>query len=353
MAEVINTNVFNSDKKFVDFSGLDYFWEKAKAYVDGVDTAMSGKISTLETTVGNADSGLVKEVASLRAEMNALGGIDGGDGIGGMIDAKINALNLPNTYDAKGAAAAAETAAKAYADGLAGNYDAAGTAAGLNTAMDARVAVLEAIDHDKLAADAAAAAVATVLDDAPAAFDTLKEVAEWISNNDHATDVADLVADVAALKAIDHNAYVAADEVVLAAAKTYADDEIAKLSYDEAGAAAAAEAAAKAYVDGKVDGKFDTVGAAAQALVDAKADTDSKLAAYTNTTNMTAAIEAAKSAAIADADAKLADFYNKKAVENLLAENAAADQAYAKAYTDALFGSFTFAGTTDIDSLFA
>ena len=353
MAEVINTNVFNSDKKFVDFSGLDYFWEKAKAYIDGVDSTMTGKINAIETVVGDADSGLVKEVASLRAEMNALGGVDGGDGIGGMIDAKINALNLPNTYDAKGAADAALTAANAYADGLAGNYDAAGTAADLNSAMDARVAVLEGIDHDKLAADAAAAAVATVLDDAPEAFDTLKEVAEWISNNDHATEVADLVADVATLKAIDHNAYVAADEVVLAAAKTYADDEIAKLSYDEAGAAAAAEAAAKAYVDGKVDGKFDTVGAAAQALVDAKADTDSKLAAYTNTTSMTAAIEAAKSAAIADADAKLADFYNKKAVENLLAENSAADQAYAKAYTDALFGSFAFAGTTDIDSLFA
>ena len=79
MAEVINTNVFNSDKKFVDFSGLDYFWEKAKAYIDGVDTVMSGKISTLETTVGNADSGLVKEVAALRAEMNALGGIDVSD----------------------------------------------------------------------------------------------------------------------------------------------------------------------------------------------------------------------------------------------------------------------------------
>ena len=38
------------------------------------------------------------------------------------VDAKIAALDLANTYDAKGAAAAAETAAKAYADGLAGNY---------------------------------------------------------------------------------------------------------------------------------------------------------------------------------------------------------------------------------------
>ena len=45
------------------------------------------------------------------------------------IDSKITALKLDETYDAKGAAAAAETAAKAYADGLAANYDAKGAAA--------------------------------------------------------------------------------------------------------------------------------------------------------------------------------------------------------------------------------
>ena len=45
------------------------------------------------------------------------------------IEAAIAALKLSETYDAKGAAAAAETAAKAYADGLAVNYDAAGAAA--------------------------------------------------------------------------------------------------------------------------------------------------------------------------------------------------------------------------------
>lgn len=43
--------------------------------------------------------GLVKEVAALRSEMNALGGIDGGDGIGGMIDAKINALDVTDTAE--------------------------------------------------------------------------------------------------------------------------------------------------------------------------------------------------------------------------------------------------------------
>ena len=61
-----------------------------------------------------------------------------------VVDGKIAALNLANTYDAKGAAAAAETNAKAHADGL-------------NSAMDARVVVLEAIDHTQFEAKGAAA----------------------------------------------------------------------------------------------------------------------------------------------------------------------------------------------------
>ena len=57
--------------------------------------------------------------------------------VGSAIDAKIAALKLAETYDAKGAAAAAETAAKAYADGLASNYDAAGSAAAAEAAAKA------------------------------------------------------------------------------------------------------------------------------------------------------------------------------------------------------------------------
>lgn len=45
------------------------------------------------------------------------------------IEAAIAALKLSETYDAKGAAATAETNAKAYADGLANNYDPKGAAA--------------------------------------------------------------------------------------------------------------------------------------------------------------------------------------------------------------------------------
>jgi thiamine pyrophosphokinase len=102
--------------------------------------------------------------------------------------AKAYADGLATNYDAAGSAAAAEAAAKAYADGLAGNYEVAGAAAAaetaakgyadaLDTAMDERVKVLEAIDHEQLAADAVAAVVAGAESD----FDTLKEVADWIA----------------------------------------------------------------------------------------------------------------------------------------------------------------------------
>jgi hypothetical protein len=237
-------------------------------------------------------------------------------------NAKTYADGLAGNYDASGSAATAEKNAKDYATGLVMDgenvrFDAAGSAAGaqaaaeatakayadeLNAAMDERVVVLEGIDHDKIAADAAAAAVATVVDGAPEKFDTLKEVAQWIANSDSANSAADLVTRVTALEAIDHEAYVNADATVLADAKSYVDGKVdgkfdaagaadaakaaaiadaaakyqVKGDYEVAGAAAEALNAAKDYVDGKVDGKFDAAGAAAQALADAKSYVDGK-----------------------------------------------------------------------------
>jgi hypothetical protein len=83
MAEVVNTNVFDANKKFIDLAGLDYSWEIAKAHVDEVDAQLSGKITSLETVLGDASNGIVKEVADLRTEVSALGNIEGGQGIGG------------------------------------------------------------------------------------------------------------------------------------------------------------------------------------------------------------------------------------------------------------------------------
>ena len=143
--------------------------------------AVNLAINELAETIGDDTKGLVKEVATLRADMESLSGGEGS--ISTQISNAIQALDLPNTYEEKGAAAAAETAAKAYADGLAANYDAAGAAAsaetaakayadglaanydeagaaataeanakahadGLNTAMNTRVEALEAIDHE-------------------------------------------------------------------------------------------------------------------------------------------------------------------------------------------------------------
>ena len=392
MAELINTKVFDAEKKFVDFAGLDYFWEKAKKYVDDVDAAASlridgveGKVTTLETTVGNANSGLVQKVNALQAELdvlsggagsittqieNALGTLDVVDAavVGQYVssvsetDGKITVTRaaLPDyteVYDAKGAAATAEDNAKAYADGLAKNYDAAGTAAGLNDAMDARVVKLEALDHNKIAADAAAAAVAGVIDDAPESFDTLKEVAAWIANNDHATDVAGLVTDVENLKKIDHDAYKAADEATLASAKAYADGLAG--NYETAGAAAQALTDAKAYADGLAV-NYDAKGAAATALADAKTYVDDKVDGKFDAIG---SADAAQAAAIAqaklDAAAALADYYKKSEtyskteVDNLLSTNSTGDRAYAKQYTDELFQSIKFASNSEIDALFA
>ena len=398
MAEVINTNVFDANKKFVDFSGLDYFWTKAKTYIDGVDASMSAKVVTLENTVGDSTKGLVQKVNLIQAELDGLNG--GAGSITTQIENAIAALDLPNTYDAKGAAgdaldaaktyvdgkvdgkfdavgsaAAAETAAKAYADGLAKNYDAAGTAAGFNDAMDARVKVLEDKDYEDIAATAASAAVANVVDGAPTAFDTLKEIATWIGNNDHATEVAGLVTDVENLKKIDHDAYKGADETVLATAKSYADGLAG--NYDVKGAAAAAEAAAKADAEAKyqVKGSYETAGAAAQALADAKSyadgkfqvagdyeaagTADAKIAALklADTYEAKGAAADAQAAAIAqakvDAAEALKGYYTKGEVDNLLSTNSTGDRAYAKQYTDELFGSIKFAQNSDIDALFA
>ena len=92
--------------------------------------------------------------------------------------------------------------------------------------------------------------------------------------------------------------------------------------------------------------------AKAGALSEAKTYVNTQLESYTTTTDMNAAIEAAKNAAIADAAEKLKNYYTKSEIDTKLSENTAADQAYARAYTDALFNSFQFAVSTDIDKLF-
>ena len=101
---------------------------------------------------------LASDLSALADRVKALedAGYQNAAQVGSAIDAKIAALDLANAYDAKGAAATAETNAKAHADGL-------------NTAMNARVAALETIDHTKFET---AGAAAQALTDAKAYTDT-------------------------------------------------------------------------------------------------------------------------------------------------------------------------------------
>lgn len=149
-------------------AGADTSFDTLKEIADWIlnDTTgaahMANSIANLQTLVG--DKAVAEQIAdaisaegldkyALAADLTALvnrvktledAGYQTADAVASAIDTKIAALNLAETYETKGAAAAAETNAKAYADNL-------------NTAMNARVVVLEAIDHSKFEAAGAAA----------------------------------------------------------------------------------------------------------------------------------------------------------------------------------------------------
>lgn len=128
----------------------------------GVETTVVAEIVSaidLALKIDGVDKyALAADLTSLADRVKALedAGYQNAEQVDSAIDTKIAALDLANAYDAKGAAAAAEIAAKAYADGL-------------DTAMNARVVVLETIDHSKFETVGAAA---QALADAKAYTDT-------------------------------------------------------------------------------------------------------------------------------------------------------------------------------------
>ena len=155
-----------------------------QAQMVGVDTTVVAKIASAIEEALKVDGvdkyALATDLTSLANRVKTLedAGYQNAEQVGSAIDTKISALNLANTYEAKGAAATAETNAKAYADGL-------------NTTISGRVAVLEAIDHSKYET---AGAAAQALIDAKAYTDT--EVAKI-----QALTEAEIDAAIAAAKA--------------------------------------------------------------------------------------------------------------------------------------------------------
>lgn len=110
------------------------------------DKAVATQIAEAISAEGLDKYALAADLTTLAGRVKALEDADYASytEVENVVDGKIAALDLANAYDAKGAAAAAETAAKAHADSL-------------NAAMNARVVVLEAIDHSKFEAAGAAA----------------------------------------------------------------------------------------------------------------------------------------------------------------------------------------------------
>lgn len=100
----------------------------------GVDGTVVGEIAAEIEAALKVDGvdkyALASDLTTLAGRVKAIedAGYQNAEQVGSAIDAKIAALKLAESYDAKGAAATAETNAKAYADSLAGNYDAAGSA---------------------------------------------------------------------------------------------------------------------------------------------------------------------------------------------------------------------------------
>lgn len=145
------------------------------------DKAVAEQIADAISAEGLDKYALAADLTALANRVKALedAGYQNAEAVAAAIDAKIAALDLANAYDAKGAAAAAETAAKAHADSL-------------NTAMNARVVVLEAIDHSKFEA---AGAAAQALVDAKAYTDA--EIAGHVT----ALSTAEIDAAIASAKA--------------------------------------------------------------------------------------------------------------------------------------------------------
>lgn len=173
-------------------AGADASFDTLKEIADWIlnDTTgaahMANNIANLQTLVGNkAVAEQIAEAISaedldkyaLAADLTALvnrvktledAGYQTAEAVASAIDTKIAALNLAETYDAKGAAASAETNAKAYADGLASNYDAAGAAA--QALVDAKAYTdAEAAKHETKGAAAQALTDAKAYTDAEVA----------------------------------------------------------------------------------------------------------------------------------------------------------------------------------------
>ena len=273
-------------------------------------TTAEGKITTLEGTVGNAESGLVKGVADNAAAITTLNGLVGDKKVATQISEAIAALDLANTYEAKGEAAKVQTALDTY------------KTANDKAVADNKVAIETEAATARAAEKANADAITAIKDGTT--IDSFADVETALAGKETAGAAAQALAD----------------------AKAYADG-LAD-NYDEKGAAATAESNAKAYAKEYADGlagNYDAAGSASTAEANAKAYTDAEITEWVGTktvgTQITEAITAldlantydAKGAAAA-VDGKLTAHVTEAEGKYETKTDASAKLTEAKGYTD-------------------
>lgn len=334
----------------IKISVSEAFRNRVKAIEDSLGTPVAKEN-------GKADGTAYERIAKLTADIDAMSGDNGsiadqinaaieglaveastGDYVASIkqVNGKIEATPGTFNFDTKGAAATALADAKTYVDGrftneVTGKFDTVGSAAAVQSNLDAHVA--DAVAHvtadERTAWNSAKTAIDAFLKDADMttdAVDTLKELQTYMTTDGEAA--AKLVGRVAALEAIDHDAYVGADETVLTNAKAYAnglvnnEDGTAKfeavgvaagLVSDLANGAVKANTEAIAVINGTEEGSI------AKAKADAIADAEAKLKAVTDTLG-TAAYEDV---------ATLEDTMDSKDATNLAAAKTYADDLFA------------------------
>lgn len=151
-------------KRYLDLAGLEVFWGKVKSSYEAADLVISNALAAETERAEGIEAGLRADVDSKVAQSE--------------YDVKVAALELADTNnlaEAKGYTDTAKTA-------LQGNID---TVSELANSNKSAIEVLNGgVETAGSVAKQIKDAIDGVIDGAPEAFDTLKEVATWIANDE-------------------------------------------------------------------------------------------------------------------------------------------------------------------------
>ena len=226
----------------------------------------AAKVSTaLETYKTSNDAKVLEHTNAISANTNAITAIKDGETLDSFKDVETALAGK----EAAGAAAQALTDAKAYADGLAGNYDAKGAAA--TAESNSKAYAKEYADGLAGNYDAAGSA-ATAESNAKTYTDD--EIAEWVGEKNVATQISEAIAaeKLSETYAAKVHTHVKAD--ITDFAHTHEMSEVNGLTDALAGKQAAGDYATKTEAQGYADAKDEAIAAAKKAGDDAQADVD-------------------------------------------------------------------------------